>query len=239
LYIKKKGMMSMNNPITMHYGAAWSNRTTREVSDVPNTSEFKVEVKNTWSKEMRLDSLTLHVLALKNSESITLNLFNDKDELVCSPHVATNSYGNPTVVSDSNMNRPNMARTGTLRMERDIIIPAGGTCLLRVTMTDPVMKEPVVRAELWKDYLAYTANMSVIAVDMIELIGKELAILQNKVQILSMRTEAKENELEQLQMKSKENTDLIQKLVQCELNILSKGATARADLLLQAMYSMC
>jgi hypothetical protein len=53
-------------------------------------------------------------------------------------------------------------------MERDIIIPAGGTCLLRVTMTDPVMIEPVVRAELRKDYLAYTANMSVIAVDMVE-----------------------------------------------------------------------
>ena len=199
--------------------------------DVSSTTEFQVQVKNTWSKEMRLNSLRLHLKPLQNKETITLKIFNDQDELVCSPQIDTNNYGNPDIITTTNLNRPDMISTGELRMERDIMIPSGGTCLFRVTFVGSD-----ARAEVWNEYLAYSAMMSEISAGTSDAVFKELARIENELANLSIRTSSKENDLH---IQSKANSDLmIQKLVECELLTLSQGATARADILIQALQSM-
>jgi hypothetical protein len=207
--------------ITMHYGSAWKDRPT-QLKNVPNTCTFQVEVKNTWSKEMRLDVVKLHIKGLNQADAIMLNIYNSEGELVCYPRVDTNNHAAGSLT-------PDRIRTSEFRMERDIRISAGGTCLLSVNLTDPVGTE--VRAELWNDYLAYSARMSEICVYTSEGVEKELASLRNEIQILSTKTLSRDTE-------SKANAQLLQKLVGSELQCLSQGSKMRADLLLQALEGM-
>jgi hypothetical protein len=227
--------MSTDTDIIMKFGSAWGMDRPTSVSDVPSATKFKVEVKNTWSKAMRLKSLKLHVKALQSKETLTLTILtivNDKEELVCSPQIDINNYGANTL-TNTNLTSSNMVITNAVLMERDIIIPAGKTCLFRVAITtDPVGSD--VRAEVCDDdYLAYSATMSEITSDTSDEVVKELARLQKELNSLSM---SKENEL---QIKSKANSDLvIQKLLECELRSLMHGATARADILLQTFQKL-
>jgi hypothetical protein len=168
--------MNTNTQMSMSFASAWGGDRPTQMMDVSTTTEFKVEVKNTWSKEMRLNGLVLHLKPLLQRESITLNMFNDQDELVCIPQADRNSYGEPKVAGTTNLTSPGFLRTNDLHMERDIVIPAGGTYLFKVTLTDPDGKD--VKAEMWNEYLAYSARMSEIPVDMSDFVIKELASLR-------------------------------------------------------------
>jgi hypothetical protein len=164
--------MNFNNSINvgMTFAGAWSERET-SIKELPSNTEFLVEVKNTWSKELRLASINLSVAGA--SEVVVEILDNEKR--VSAPKTVQYNWESTYAVT------PERLITHGFEMETDITIPAGGTRLLKVKISaaDSV---PHVKANVWQNpltkeyYLVYEAKM-----------------IETEPEMSSLRTEVKAN----------------------------------------------
>jgi len=140
--------------------------------------------------------------------SLTLKIIDTEDgQLACSPTTVSNNWKKPIATAEKLISQ-------VFSMEKDILIPAGGTRVLEVQISDT---DDPVQVDAWKSgdgvlYLVYSADMTEISVEknVYELLEESIAAAESR----GAEQMAISKRFEDLILKEvKERESMLQKLV--------------------------